>query len=76
MSSFQVIEPLRKYTTNLTIPENKILDKDVFYTLSGFDPRNADAPAGVTPIVLQNYVSVLIPCFCLILLTPTFLSCY
>ncbi len=62
------------------MPAIKILKNDVFYALSGINPRKAYGPDGVPPIVLKNCASVLTPClvklFRLCLSTSTFLSCW
>ncbi len=55
------------------------LKSEVFYALSGLNPRKAYGPDGVPPIVLKNCASVLTPClvklFRLCLSTSTFPSC-
>ncbi len=62
------------------MPVIKILKSEVFYALSGLNPRKAYGPDGVPPIVLKNCASVLTPClvklFRLCLSTSTFLSCW
>ncbi len=62
------------------MPVNKILKSEVFYALSGLNPRKAYGPDGVPPIVLKNCASVLTPClvklFRLCLSTSTFPSCW
>ena len=62
------------------MPVIKILRNDVFFALSGLDPRKAYGPDGVPPIVLKNCASVLAPClvklFRLCLSTSTFPSCW
>ncbi len=58
----------------------KILKNDVFYVLSGLNPRKPYGPDGVPPLVLKNCASVLSPClvkhFRLCLSTSTFPSCW
>ncbi len=40
----------------------KILPHEIFYALSGFNPKKAYRHDGVPPIVLKNCASVLTPC--------------
>ncbi len=60
------------------MPVIKIIKNDVFYALSGLNPRKAYGTDGVPPIVLKNCASVLTPClvklFRLCLSTSTFPS--
>ena len=62
------------------MPIIKILKSEVFFALSGLNPRKAYGPDGVPPIVLKNCASVLTPClvklFRLCLSTSTFPSCW
>ncbi len=62
------------------MPVIKVLKNDVFYTLSGLNPRKAYEPDGVPPIVLKNCSSVLSPClvslFRLCLSKSIFPSCW
>ncbi len=62
------------------MPVIKILKNDIFYALSGLNPRKAYGPDGVPPIVLKNCASVLTPCLVqllrLWLSTSTVPSCW
>ncbi len=57
-----------------------ILRSEVSYALSGLNPRKADGPDGVPPVVLKKCASVLTPSlvklFLLYLITFTFPSCW
>ena len=67
-------------SSDYTMPVIKILNNDVFYALSGLNPRKAYGPDGIPPIVLKNCASVLTPClvklFRLCLSTSIFPSCW
>ncbi len=62
------------------MPNIKILNNDVFYALSGLNPRKAYGPDAIPPIVLKNCASVLSPSlvklFRLCLSTSIFPSCW
>ncbi len=62
------------------MPVIKILKSEVFYALSGLNPRKAYGPDGVPPVVLKNCASLLTPCLVklcrLCLSTSTFPSCW
>ncbi len=67
-------------SSDYTMPDIKIINNGVFYTLSGPNPQKAYGSDGIPPVVPKNCASVLTPClvklFRLCLSTSIFPSCW